>query len=297
MHRITVSAEEFNLDGTSYDVPRYLLRFPGLGNQSADVNGELYVTMEDNATKDVTPSLQHVNLTNYSFNVSAERYLIHLNFRNSGYLTGPEANGDGYDAANYTHLIQYCATNLGVHATIDDGTAAQRGSNWMNLEEIFATVPVSVNLSWEWHQDKQRARYLWRPGDTIVTQTDPLVNFSTQGPGGGNDMPAGNLADSTPDAQGNVYIPDSPSLPLTEPALVNAPVGSVAALRFYGHTWLTANGGFASEILKWRTFITIKKTANGWIRAGANNFISLTPMGVSEDPSFTVQDAIDATGP
>jgi hypothetical protein len=116
--------------------------------------------------------------------------------------------------------------------------------------------------------------------------------FSTAGPSGGNDLlPNGELSDPDPDSQGNIYYADAPSLRISDPELINTPMGAVAALRFYGHTWLTANGHFASEILKWRTFITIKKTTNGWVRVGTNNFIELTPAGQSEVPEFTVQEA------
>jgi hypothetical protein len=45
------------------------------------------------------------------------------------------------------------------------------------------------------------------------------------------------------------------------------------------------------KLVKWQSFITIKKTANGWIRVGTNNFIGLTPAGTSENPTFTVSEA------
>ena len=189
------------------------------------------------------------------------------------------------------------ATNLGVHATPDDGTAGGIGTNIANAQEISATVPTTPVVSldfWKWHQDKQLKRYLWTNGANTVRILGS-VTFSTQGPEGGNDVgtpaPGANPAwDSVPDTFGSVYFPDPPSLKISDTELQNAPVNSIAALRFYGHTWLTGGGVFASSILNWRTFITIKKTTNGWERVG-QNFIGLTPVGVSEDPDFPVSEA------
>ena len=287
-HKITVGATAYDPQSNYTTVSNTLISILNLPGNS---NGVFYVTLRDNTTNDLTPTLPAA-YTNYGFSVSAERHLIPLNFRNSGYLTGPDTNGVGYDFNKYAHLISYVATTLGVHATIDDGTSAGLGMNWMNLEEINATVPTLPYLNWAWHQDKQLKRYLWIPGATNVTVLTN-ASFSTLGPDGGNDLPpqGGTLDDSEPDTQGNVYFPDAPSLTISAAAYVNAPAGSVSALRFYGHTWLTGNAAFATSILKWRTFITIKKTTNGWERVGPDNFIDLTPNDDLEIPSFTVGEA------
>ena len=296
-HKITVSAIDYGTPGGT-NVPRQLIRFPLLPYQPyADSNGVLYVTLRDNMTNYVTPELPP-QFTNYTYDISPERHLIPLNFRSldNEFLTGPDENFDGYDGQKYLNWALVLATNLGVHATPDDGTLGGIGTNIVNAEEISAivpTIPAVPSGFWRWHQEKQLKRYLWTNGATTVRILGD-VSFSTLGPDGGNDTPtpspgANPAWDSVPDTFGRVYFPDAPSLRISDPDLLNAPLNSIAALRFYGHTWLTGDGAFASPVLKWRTFITIKKTTNGWVRVG-QNFIQETPSGVSEDPVFPISE-------
>ena len=288
-HKITVGATAYDPQSNYTTVSNTLISILNLPGNS---NGVFYVTLRDNTTNDLTPTLPAA-YTNYGFSVSAERHLIPLNFRAipNEFLTGPDTNGIGYGLAKYANLIGYAAPGLGVHQTLDDSTSVGLGTNAVNLEEISATVPLSPLVNWLWHQDVRSGRYLWLPGSNTVTNYDSK-DFSTLGPMGGNDVSlTAGFQDDEPDLQGNIYFGDGPGLTVNYSLLANAPVGSVAALRFYARTWLTGNAAYATEILRWRSFITIKKTTNGWVRAGANNLIELNPYPDHVEHPLTAQEA------
>jgi hypothetical protein len=291
-HKITVSAIDYGTPGGT-NVPKHLIQFDMLtGQPHAGSNGVLYVTLRDNMTNYVTPKLPP-QFTNYTYSISAERHLIHLNFRNTGQLTGPDTNGVGYYYERYNGLARWMSTQLGPHDSPDGGVPAHTDLEMANLMEFSAIVGTNDLLGWLWHQDIARGRFLWVPGSTTVTNYDPK-SFSSVGPQSGNDDNHINGAqDVLPDDQGSIFLPDAPTLTLNYHLLQNAPTNSIAALRFYARTWLTFDDVFVSEIVKWRTFITIKKTPGGWVRVGPNNFIELTPGNTNEIPAF---DVIEASG-
>ena len=79
--------------------------------------------------------------------------------------------------------------------------------------------------------------------------------------------------DGTPDINRDIFCADAPSIRLTSATHVASPNGSVAALRFNGHEWISLNRGLASTVATWHSTVTLKKISGVWFRVGAFNEI------------------------
>jgi hypothetical protein len=243
-------------------------------------DGLIFKTYAENSTNDVTVHVKH---NFYIFDVQREEIAIDPMFRNSGAITQRETNGVGCDPTLYDNL-----TNFFLTTSLGPGTVLATNGYFYNLQETDATVPTNaaVHNGWVWRQDAAFKIFYWKHGEPDVLGVDPTLKTFPSGPpgsGDGNDNPT-IWADNSPDLNGLILAFDGPGM--------HAPSGQyadsdVAAYRFYARQWATWGGVRVTPILRWRSFITIKKTSEGWIRAG-DNFIDEKPEDDPEVPRFDV---------
>jgi hypothetical protein len=156
-------------------------------------------------------------------------------------------------------------------------------------------VPTNgfFNAGWNWHRDVQDKAWLWNPSNGLNIGVYTWTNFSgTPGEVQGNDT-GGGAADESPDSARLILTSDGPS-PGTVGlfSAAEAPPGSVVAHRMYAREWLTWNGTLASGILRWRSFLTLRRKPDlSWERVG-QNLIAEVPEGSSEVPVFTVEELL-----
>jgi hypothetical protein len=225
-----------------------------------------------------------------SANVGNTQPKVQLVFRNSGQLTQRETNGVGYQTDKYDGV-----TNT-LNTTALGAANPAFGDRMYNFEETSATVPTNAvfNINWKWHRDVQDKAWLWNPASSNNIGNLGEIKFAAVPPGGssGNDDGGTEVDtdDSIPDATRRIINIDAPGLGW---GLMNtniAPPGSIMVHRLYAHEWLTWKGGLASDVLRWRSFLTIRrKTDLTWERVGTN-VIDLTPTNSNEIPVFTPQE-------
>ncbi len=231
--------------------------------------------------------------------------VLQLNFRNAGVITQREANGVGYNVAAYDGITNLIGTvNLG--AENPPRFIPQRNNWWFNVEETSANVPSDpqFNTGFVWHRDVQDKGYVWHPsyGANVQLAEEPKT-FMSKPPGvlpSNDDQTDG--VDVTPDADRLILLVDAPGPILDTQAapIQQLLVGTGAAHRFYAREWLTWNGGLISTVQRWRSFVTVRKKADGtWERVGGvgGNFIDLTPANDPETPKFNALDAQMITAP
>lgn len=259
---------------------------------SGEVNqyGEIAFGFRDNSVNDITPSV--VNQSNFTFVVSAQKVKVGLDFHSAGALASREiTNLSG-------QLIGYAASNYDLVTNLTGTTSLGAGnpphSNlWFNFQDTRAIVPTNLPFrsGWAWHRDVSAEVFLWRPAAPSVLNTNRAKVFSSATPGGpgGNDD-GGVAPDNIPDANGLIVTADGPGM--GEVTLTNVFLpGSVSAMRFYAREWVTWSGVQACDIIRWRSFVTLRRKSNwSWERKGPN-FIEITPSSDPEVPTFTAADA------
>jgi hypothetical protein len=279
------------LGGNSFYVPTNSLAVGGLGK--LDNEGELFAGVEDNADIDITIQAK---VPYYRFAVRAGRVAIGLVFRNSGLLTQRETNNAGYQPNIYDAVLAtYTGTTvLGAGNPPYDNPNGNK--SLFNFEEMDATISMTkaiFNTGWKWHRDvsSKHYAYIQVPG----TSSDLLIPTSTKsfsgepGETGGNEPQ--DSADNLIDTNRLILYTDSPGFqfPNNNPPYPNHNL--ILANRLYAREWVTWNGIVASDIVRWRSFLTFKRLAGStnWQRVGAN-LIALTPENDPEKPSFTKEE-------
>jgi hypothetical protein len=296
-HKITVSAIDYGtLGGTN--VPQHEIQFELLpGMPYADSNGVLYVILRDNLTNYVTPKLP-ASYSNYTYNISAERFVVPLTFNAAGELTARETTNSLGQLVGYKGISYDFATNQTETRVLGPGYESETGI-FHQFQETRATVPLwSLGGVWSWHRDVQGKVFFWKTNAPSVVELVGTPKFFTPGPAGqgnGNDS-SGVEADEIPDANGLIIVCDAPGYaPNALLSAVEAPPGSIYANRFYAREWVSWNGVRASDILRWRVFITLRRKADlTWERV-APDFVEETPVGDDETPALTPQQAQQAS--
>jgi hypothetical protein len=264
-----------------------------VAGKTLDTNGEAVVIWADNTTNDCTPVV--TGYSNYLYAVEAQRVKVPLVFRNSGFLTDRDIAGVGYQSDCWITVNLTCeSTNLG--AANPPVTNHIYTNFWFNLQETDATAhpQSSFNSGWGWHQDVCRTIFVYikapdLPGAVFANDRKPFSQ-GTAGEVDGNDS-TNSTPDTLPDANRLMLVADAPGL---SPADYESEYGVVVAYRLYARQWLTWNGIRCSDILRWRSFLTIRRPANGtWERRGDNR-IEPTPEGDPEAPTFTVEEGAQA---
>jgi len=227
--------------------------------------------------------------SNYVFTVSVEKIKVNIALRNNDQLTPAPTNGAGYGPNGRTNVVAQFGETL--------GTPAPNGTEWFNLAELNATITdTNLHEGLHWHRGVKCRRYIWKPAPNYDTNsiagtwgTKSFLTGATMdefnAASGGNDSEGG-ADDEIPDSDAKIFTADAPNLDVGIAIAINAPIGSVAALRFTAREWITWNSGVVSEIETWHSFITIKRTATGWERVGSNEITT------GEDTSpFTATEA------
>jgi hypothetical protein len=277
------------------DIPKTNITFLG---KTLNAEGYGYPVLQDNTTNGATPSIPA--FPNYFYNLSVSKMMLQLQFRNTGTLTQRETNSAGYQPDLWDRVVNAVGTDaLGASLPVFNtlaGNPPQAAKRFANQKETDAIVFVGseFNNGWAWQRDvrSKASRLSATPNggvlnEVIATYTrDFTPNAMTAG---GNDSVGGIPSDVTPDINRLIINSDSPSLH-TDPQ-EQSPVGTVWVVRTFAREWLTWNGGIASDVIKWHSFITIRKTGQGtWAYVGKNE-IALTADGDPENPNILYPEA------
>ncbi len=266
------------------DVPPQTIFVPCLGT-NLEANGCRCGVLKDNKEVEITLK---AHVPYYFFNPTARRLEVPLTFRGSGQLTQHETNNVGYQADIYDGVLNLLHTS-----TLGAGNSPVSGL-FFNFEESDATVPTNhvFDTGWKWHRDVQDDYWMWNPNVPHVILSLLSTSFTaTAGEGNGNDSgPATGSAteDNRPDDNRLILITDAPGIFSDD--IGQRPEGTLLAHRLYAHEWLTWNGQRVTDMLRWHSFVTLRRTADStWSRIGPNT-IELTPEEDSEVPAFTEKD-------
>jgi hypothetical protein len=263
---------------------------------------QAYLVLPENET--VTLPLRVQGAKHFNASSFSEKPKVSLVLRTSGELTQRETNNIGYQANIYDAVTNYTrSVQLGC-----ENPQVVYGTNvlFFNLIEFNAIVPTNqiFDSGWKFHQDISARVWLYVQNPS--TQTGFLLPMAagqtgafSSGDGGsgqGNDSKIDAAADKIPDLNRLILFADGPGPGFTANNPPYPQHNVVLVQRFYARTWLTWNGGLASDVVKWHSFCTFRRFANGnWERVGVNS-VGLTGLGETEVPTFTAQEAQQVLG-
>ena len=259
-----------------------------IAGKTLNTNGEAVLILRDNSANNFTPSVAGFN--NYWYAVNAAKVKVPLQFRNEGELTPAETNGAGFHASTYTSL-----TNLVKTTTLGSGNPAV--SNWIspnfffNIEETDANVPATVLLDsgWSWHRDAYAVVFTWSEQFPYSVNAATAKTFTLGTPGeiSGNDN--FDIKDENPDLNRLILQVDIPGLGFE--FTNSTSYGIIKSYQLYAREWLTWEGASASDILRWRSVLTVRAAPGQAFARSGPNVIELTPAGSSEKPWLSYQEA------
>ncbi len=252
-------------------------------------------TKSANADIFVPPGQQQ---RNYVDSVTGIKYLVTIQPKFDGQMSPRDTNniawkGNGISPGVYDDGFAWAGDQLGMNLTRnnpDDGKLA-----WgFHKAQFTATFPATAKGgAIAWHRDSNSKRYLWSPGQGQPSQvaTNQDLTFGSSNPNSNDDS-----GDSVPDSAGNIFDIDAASVGFTSNianesfSSQDRPSGSRIALRFFAHQWVTFDNKVVCAVLRWRSFVTVKKEVNG-ISFPDDNVFGETPLGTDETPSYVVDPA------
>jgi hypothetical protein len=297
-------AYRVHFSGTNATTGVRITNYTGISIMSSnvDVNGNVFVVVNDATNKAYDLAFPSA-LSNVVYKLEPSLVKIPLEIRTSGTIT-PGIAGTNLGNETSIYYVNTTGTNiLGAAIPLRTFNPPNQPSVslFLNGQETVGTVSTNEmpQTGWKLHRDAHVRRFIWKGGTNLVenVETEANLDFSGAPPGNGSedtDDPLYDVSDKTPDILGRIFFFDAPAIVVSEyqPYLPNAPVGSVAALRFFAHEWATLNNGLASEIKHWHSYITLKKESNGqWQRIGTNNIISVSAPNLGEVARFSLDEA------
>ncbi len=235
---------------------------------------------------------------NYVYSVNGIKYAVEVqpNF-GPGQISPRDPmdvawQGNGIAAGFYDTVVSIAGDQLGSGLTKTGPNNAVLG--YYNEAEFTAAVPFKANVAFSWHRDVTKRQYMWNPGQLNSLPMAQFANktFGDRGPHG-ND----NSGDPIPDSDHLIYDVDAPNLPVSAnnaaDSLREQQLNSRAAMRFFAHQWVEADGKQISAILHWYSFVTaVKSSLTASSLVPEDTKFGLTPQNpdgtYQETPSFDV---------
>lgn len=283
-----VSATAVNAD-TGLPVP--FTNITVLGKKLGE-DGIAHVVLQEGSTNPATPTV--VGAPNHTFTVGASRMKLDIVARFSGQLAQrQDFNFIGWTPNAYDAITNTVGTDaLGAElpfTTVFNGNPPATWLRFAGAQETSATVwnGTNFNSGWVWQRDVEFALVKNQTGDT--NSWDGIPNGTRSftpnalAAGGNDNAAAGATRNETPDYARTIYSFDSPAIRAS--VLDNHPVGTVFRFRLYAREWLTWQGAVVSEVVRWNSWVEIRKYVEGsWEYVPGKNRIQPTAEDEEEVP-------------